>query len=52
MLHLIQRLFHEAIKYGPGQAIIAISAWTYVFILILVVIYYAILALIKFLFSK
>ncbi|MCI1856722.1 MAG: hypothetical protein LKI94_12805 [Sporolactobacillus sp.] len=48
MFHLLK----ELIKYGPGQAVIAIGAWGAVLILIMVAIYYLIRCLIKLLCSK
>lgn len=47
MLHTIQQLIQETIKYGTGQAIIAFGAWIYVLILLLVAVYYALLSLMK-----
>jgi hypothetical protein len=47
MKKIIMDMINETLQSGTGQMIIAFSAWIYALILLLITIYYCIIALIK-----
>ncbi len=47
MTKFITEIINNTIETGIGQSIIAFAAWGYSFFLVAIVLYYAVLALIK-----
>lgn len=46
-MHVIRQLVQDNMNYGLGQAIISFGAWLYVLILLVIVVYYAVLSVIR-----
>ncbi|WES32552.1 hypothetical protein P0092_12350 [Ruminiclostridium papyrosolvens DSM 2782] len=47
MMKFITKIINNTIETGIGQSIIAFAAWGYSFFLVVVVLYYAVISLIK-----